>query len=74
MLSSGVKTDNITDVIPAFLELRSSQKFYIHTQERIHNVLQAHFNICKTQVFQGKEFGKYFTVNQKMQDDRPLAE
>lgn len=74
MLSSGVKTDNITDVIPAFLEPRSTQKFYIHTQERIHNVPQAYFNISKTQVFQGKDFGKYFTLNQEVQNDSPLAE
>lgn len=33
MLSSGIKTVNITDAIPAFLKPRSSQKFYIRTQE-----------------------------------------
>lgn len=58
MLRSGVKADNITDVIPAFLEFSSSWKSYIHTQERIHNIPQVYFNICKTQVFQGKDFGK----------------
>lgn len=56
MLSSEIKTVNITDAIPAFLKPRSSQKFYIHTQEDT-QCSSAYFNICKTQVFQEKTLG-----------------
>lgn len=75
MLRSGVKADNITDVIPTFLELSSSQKFYIHTPGRIYNIPSSLLFArpkCSTEKALGSIFPKPREAKEKK--NSPLAE
>lgn len=44
MLSSGVKADNMTDVIPDSWKLGLVSELFIDTQEETNNVHQTYFN------------------------------
>lgn len=69
MLSSGVKADNVTDVIPASWKLGLVAELSID----ILGDTQTYFNILQGLIFQGKDSVKYFALNHEMQDCSTLG-